>query len=79
MKIDSSVAALGLLGVQKGMQGMRESAATIASAEQASSSDANSTAEALVALKQHAMQVEISAKVIDQANETIGSLIDILA
>ncbi len=78
MKIDS-VASLGLLGIQKGMQGMRESAATIASTEQASSSDANSAAEALVALKQHAMQVEMSAKVVDQANETIGSLIDILA
>ena len=34
MNIDST-AALGLMGVQKGMQGMRESAASLASAGQA--------------------------------------------
>ena len=78
MNIDS-VAALGLLGVQKGMQGMRESAASIASAGQASSSDPNSVTEALVALKQQELQVAASAKVIAQANATIGSLIDELA
>ena len=78
MNIDST-AALGLMGVQKGMQGMRESAASLASAGQAAASDPNSATEALVALKQHAMQVEISAKVIDQANETLGTLLDVLA
>jgi len=61
------------------MQGMRESAASIASAEQASSANANSATEALVALKQHEMQVAASTKVIAQANETIGTLIDTLA
>ena len=78
MKVDS-VAAQGLLGVQKGIQGMRDSATRIASAEQASSTDSNSVTEALVTLKQHEMQVAASTKVIAQANQTIGTLIDVLA
>jgi hypothetical protein len=78
MKVDS-VAALGLLGVQKGLQGMRDSATRIASAEQASAASPNSSTEALVALKQHEMQVAASTKVIAQANQTIGTLIDVLA
>jgi len=78
MKVDS-VAAQGLLGVQKGIQGMRDSATRIASAEQASSTDPNSVTEALLALKQHEMQVAASTKVIAHANQTIGTLIDVLA
>jgi len=78
MSIDS-VAASGLQGIQRGMQGMRESAVSLASAAQASSTDPNSPTEALVALQQHAMQVAVSSKVIDQANETIGTLLDVLA
>lgn len=78
MSIDS-VAALGLLGVQKGLQGATNSAATIASADQASSPDSKSMTEALVTLKQHEMQVAASAKTIKAADDMVGTLIDVLA
>lgn len=78
MSIDS-VAALGLLGVQKGLQGASNSAATIASADQAASTDMGSMTEALVALKQQEQQVAASAKTIKAADDMIGTLIDVLA
>ncbi len=78
MKIDS-VAALGLAGVQKGLQGARENAAQIASAEQMSSSSPTSVVEPLIGLKQAEMQVAVSAQVIKTADEMIGTLIDELA
>lgn len=78
MKIDS-VASLGLLGAQKGMQGARTAAADIASAGQAGASSPTDVAASLIALKVAEQQVAASAKVISSANETIGSLIDVLA
>ena len=78
MKIDSA-AAVGLVGIQKGMQGMRESAASIASEGTTSLPDARNLTEALLTLKQQEMQVSISAKVIEHANEAIGTMLDVLA
>ncbi len=76
MNIDATTAA-GLAGIQKGMQGMHESAATIASA--GASGDAKTMTEAMVALQMQATQVEASAKAVDLASDTIGTLIDVLA
>lgn len=78
MKIDS-VAALGLMGVQKGLQDARQSAAQIASAEQLSSTNPVSMVDPLIALKQSEMQVAVSAKVIKTADEMVGTLLDELA
>ena len=78
MKIDS-VASLGLLGVQKGVQGARAAATDIASAEQTTASSPTDVAASLIALKQSELQVAASAKTISSANEMIGSLIDVLA
>lgn len=78
MSIDS-VSALGLLGVQKGLQGAKASAAQIAGATQASTGDANTMTGALVALKQHELQIAAAAETIKAADEMIGSLIDVLA
>lgn len=78
MKIDS-VASLGLLGIQKGMQGARAAAAEIASAEQAGASSPTDVAAAMIALKQSELQVAASAKTLSTANQMIGSLIDTLA
>ena len=74
MSIDS-VSALGLLGVQKGLQGAQASAAQIAGA----TGDANAMTGALVALKQHELQVAAAAETIKAADEMIGSLIDVFA
>jgi hypothetical protein len=78
MSIDS-VAAVGLLGVQKGMQGAASSASAIANAGQASYTDMRSMTEALVTLKQSEQQVAASAKTIKAADDMIGTLIDVLA
>ena len=78
MSIDS-VSAVGLLGIQKGLQGAQASAAQIADAPQASTSDASAVTGALIALKQHELQVTAAAETIKAADEMIGSLIDILA
>lgn len=78
MKIDSA-AALGLLGVQQGLQGACAAASTIASAGQADASSPTDVAAALVALKQSEQQVAASAKVISSADAMIGSLLDVLA
>lgn len=78
MSIDS-VAASGLLGVQRGLQGAASSASAIANAGQGSSTDMRSMTEALVTLKQHEQQVSASAKTIKAADDMIGTLIDVLA
>lgn len=78
MNIDS-VAALGLLGMQNGMQGARAAAAEIASAEQAAASSPTDVAASLIALKTAELQIAVSAKVVDSANATIGALLDVLA
>ena len=78
MSIDS-VSAVGLRGLQKGLQGVQTSAAQIAGATQASTSDASAMTAALIALKQHELQVAAAAETIKAADEMIGSLIDVLA
>ena len=78
MNVDS-VASLGLIGIQKGMQGARSAAADIASAEQSAATSPTDVAASLLALKVAEQQVAVSAKVVASANETIGSLIDVLA
>lgn len=77
MNVDS-VASLGLIGIQKGMQGAR-TAADIAGAEQSAASSPTGVAVSLLALKVAEQQVAVSAKVVASADETIGSLIDVLA
>jgi hypothetical protein len=78
MQIDS-LASLGLLGIQKGMQGARAAATEIASSEQAGAASPTDVAAAMIALKQSELQVAASAKTISSANQMIGSLIDTLA
>lgn len=78
MQLDS-VAALGLQGIQKGLQGARSSAAQIASADSLRGAGTDNLAQPLVALKQHELQVAASAKVIQQADAMIGSLLDTFA
>jgi hypothetical protein len=77
MSIDS-VFVSGLQGIQKGLQGARTSAAEIAGSAQSSSSDPNAMTDALIALKQHELQVAAAARTIEAADDMIGSLIDVL-
>lgn len=84
MAIDSVMSA-GLQGVLKGMQGMQRHAQNIASMpvtqEEAAAENrqASDMAEDIVGLKQNELQVKASAKVLQSAGETIGTLLDIHA
>jgi len=80
MSIDS-VASLGTLGIQRGLQGIRESATQIAGGTTGApgAPGTKDTAAALVALKQHEQQVAASAKVIETADGVIGALLDTFA
>jgi len=71
----------GLLGIQRGLNSLNRHAADIASANQfnnSTTSNINLT-ESLVGLKQSEIQVAISAKVLEAASDTIGTLLDVIA
>lgn len=78
MTIDA-ISSPGLLGIQRGMQGIRESAVQIASAETAKGADTADATTALVALKQHEQQVAASAKAVEAADGVVGALLDTFA
>ena len=79
----SPIAGNALLGIQRGMDGLRENAAEIASADRLngpapgqSSDPVRDLAEPLVESRQNARQVEASAKVLEAENQAIGSLLE---
>lgn len=72
MKIPS-VHNSGVLGIQRGLDGLERNAADIA---QASGGQAEDVLTPLVDSKSHRLQVEASAKVLQAADETLGSLFD---
>ncbi len=68
----------GVLGIQRGLQALKEDAAKIASKDAMESSqaaDANIVGP-LVNLTQDKLQIAASAKVIERIDEAIGSLFD---
>ena len=73
--------ALGnaLYGIQKGLTGMDNNAAKIARAGAFNSQNPTDVAQPLVDMQSNRLQVEVSAKVMKTMDETIGSLIDIVA
>lgn len=77
----SSVSALnsGLQGIQTGLKNLDRDAAKLASADQLSNRSDKDIAESLVNLKEDKLQVQLSAKVVKTASETIGTMLDIFA
>jgi len=73
--------ALGsaLYGIQKGLTGIDKNAAQIASADAFNSQNPADFAQPLVELQSNALQVEMSAKVMKSLDETIGTLLDVVA
>lgn len=76
----------GLAGIQQGQQKVTQAAQEVASAntdrpvqpnQATSGTQSKDLASSLVDQKQGQRQVEASAKVVDNANQTLGSLIDI--
>ncbi|MDX1693249.1 MAG: hypothetical protein R3208_05755 [Ketobacteraceae bacterium] len=72
----NSVLGSGLQGVQKGFSTVNQAADKIAKVDR-SDNPAGDIAESAVSLQLGKLQVQASAKVIETANETIGSLINI--
>lgn len=71
--------ASGVMGIQKGLDGLNRDAAQIASARQMKSDSSTDLAGPLTDLTVNKLQVAASAKVVKAADETIGTLLDVLA
>ncbi|MDO6443798.1 flagellar basal body rod C-terminal domain-containing protein [Marinobacter sp. 2_MG-2023] len=74
--------AIGIQGIQDGMYGMENAARKIARAgvdgPQGSADSGSSLIEPIVDLKLYERSVEASAQVVKTADETLGSLLDIM-
>ena len=77
----SSIPALtsGVMGIQKGLDGLSRDAAQIASARQLQNESSADLAEPLTNLTLDKLQVAASAKVVKAASDTMGTLLDVLA
>lgn len=81
----SPITQSGLIGIQKGMQGMQKAAGEIASAKHFNlqnpeeSASGKTLVESIVEMKASSHQVQASAKVVKAADEMIGSILDVLA
>ncbi len=69
---------IGIQGIQKGMDGLRQNAQQIASSV-TSNSGGNDIAAPLIEMNLNKLEVELSAKVVKSASDMIGTLLDITA
>ncbi|GGE57033.1 hypothetical protein GCM10011533_06930 [Streptosporangium jomthongense] len=78
----SNTLATGIQGIQDGMYGMENAARKIARAgidgPQGSADSGNSLIEPIVDLKLYERSVQASAQVVKTADETLGTLLDIM-
>jgi len=75
-----SVQSEAVLGIQRGLDGLRKNATEIASADQMNKAGKDSDLEgSLLDLQQNKTQVQASAKVVSAIDEVIGTIIDIRA
>ena len=79
-----SILGTGLEGINRAMQGMQRNAEAITqmgsgSEDQVDHANTGDLAKEMVEMKQNELQVKASAKVIESAGETIGTLLDIRA
>lgn len=76
MKVDNNAMQLGLLGLNRSLDGVRETAGRIASTGQMNADSPTGLASALVDLKTYELQGRASAQVVKTVDEMIGSLFD---
>jgi len=75
-----SVQSEAVLGIQRGLDGMRRNASEIASADQLNrAGQQTDLAGSLVEMQQNKVQVQASAEVVSAMDEVLGTLIDIRA
>lgn len=72
----NSITGSAVLGIQKGLQGMRRVASEIAGAQQTPESKPTDISRAMVELKQHANQAKASVKALQAADDLLGTLFD---
>jgi len=77
----SSIAALdsAVTGIMRGVNGLRQNAADVASADRLNNNATTDPASPLVDAIGNRQQVEASAKLVKAADEMLGTLIDIRA
>ena len=77
----SSIPALssGVMGIQRGLDGLSRDAAQIASAAQLKNEASADLVKPLTNLILDKLQVAASAKVVKAASDTVGTLLDVLA
>lgn len=77
----AGIAALhyGMLGIDRGLDGMRRSAAQIASADQMNGERPAELAGPLVELQANSIQVQASTQVVKAVDEIVGTLFDDMA
>ena len=72
-----SVQSSAVLGIQRGLDGIRKDAAEIASADQLNNAgEGTDLVGSLVDLNQNQIQVQASAKVVSAIDEALGTIID---
>jgi flagellar hook protein FlgE len=72
----NSITGPSLLGIQKGLQGIRRVASEIAGATQSPETRPTDLSRAMVEIKQHANQAKASAKALKTADDMLGTLFD---
>lgn len=72
----SSITGPALQGINRGFQGLRRVASTIASAPKSQPTETADLSRAMVELKQHAIQIKASSKALEHIDQAIGSLFD---
>jgi hypothetical protein len=72
----NSITGPALQGIHKGFQGMRRVASEIASSKQTTQSQPTDLSRAMVEMKQHANQTKASVKVLQTADDMLGTLFD---
>jgi hypothetical protein len=72
----NSITGPSLQGIQRGFQGLRRVASTIASAQQPKPTQPADLSRTMVEMQQHALQVKASTKALKHIHQAIGTLFD---
>jgi methyl-accepting chemotaxis protein len=72
----NSIMGSSILGIQRGLQGIRRVASEIAGATQSAETNPTDLSRAMVEMKQHANQAKASVKALQAADNLLGTLLD---
>jgi hypothetical protein len=75
----SSALQYAQAGISRGMAGLDRDAQTIAQATASDGGDSSAVTGALVDSQQQVLNVEVNAKALSITNQTLGTLLDVMA